>query len=68
MVTDLEREGTPFSSFRVDRVTREDGRYLLYYEWPDAAAAEPRTDDRPTAPGEPPREPSTLEDGGATDV
>lgn len=32
----MQAEGTddPLRTMRVDRVTRSDGRYLVYYEWP----------------------------------
>ena len=29
----------PFGGFAVQAVTKSDGRYLLYYEWPDAPPA-----------------------------
>ena len=31
--------------FVVERVVRDDGRYLLYYSWPDAAADATRPSD-----------------------
>jgi len=33
IVTERGAPKDPFASFSVDRVTREDGRYLLYYAW-----------------------------------
>jgi hypothetical protein len=30
----------PLRSMAVDRVVRDDGRYLIYYLWPDADAPE----------------------------
>lgn len=34
----MEHDATddPLRSMVVDRVVRDDGRYLIYYEWPDA--------------------------------
>lgn len=43
----------PLRSMVVDRVVRDDGRYLIYYGWPDAdrtQEASADTDDHPTAP------------------
>ena len=30
----------PLGTFTVERVIREDGRYLLYYSWPEPPAAD----------------------------
>ena len=37
----------PLRSMIVDRVTRDDGRYLIYYSWPaaDAEDGPPQPDD-----------------------
>jgi hypothetical protein len=35
-VTDGAARDDRFASLDVDRVTKEDGRYLLYYSWPSA--------------------------------
>ena len=49
-----ERTGTPDESddptrsMVVERVRREDGRYLIYYDWPGATAGDgPERDDAP---------------------
>ena len=63
-MTDPDELDDPFGAFAVERVTREDGRYLLYYVWadesdpathlPDAAPA-PAADARPWSPETEPR-------------
>ncbi len=65
------REGHPLAAFTVERVTKDDGRYLLYYSWPDSSAR--GTDargapaaDRPatsTEPWTPEAGPATTEHG-----
>jgi hypothetical protein len=30
-----ERDNTPFVQFDTDVVIKDDGRYLIYYSWPD---------------------------------
>ena len=40
MVDDREALGDPLAAFRVERVVRSDGRYLLYYSWPEAPATD----------------------------
>jgi hypothetical protein len=32
--------GDPLKTMVVDEVIREDGRYLLYYDWPDGTVAD----------------------------
>lgn len=33
-----------FSSFKAEVVTKDDGRYLIYYSWPDASDDDPEPD------------------------
>jgi hypothetical protein len=43
MVREQPRRYGPFGALRVERVTKPDGRYVLYYSWPtDAEAADGR--------------------------
>jgi len=37
----------PFHDLVVERVDRDDGRYLLYYSWPRSTDPEPEADPRP---------------------
>jgi hypothetical protein len=58
----MEHDATddPLRSMVVDRVVRDDGRYLIYYDWPDAVADEAAV--RGTA------DPAAEADGGPADV
>src|SRR3954453_15095554 len=38
-----DRRDSPFAQFETDVVIKDDGRYLIYYSWPDA----PDEDDAP---------------------
>ena len=64
MTSQSPADNDPFGGLTVDRVTRDDGRYLLYYSWPQPsatyAAAEPARSREP-AGGTP--EPWTPEAG-----
>jgi hypothetical protein len=35
-----DRDNTPFVQFDTDVVIKDDGRYLIYYSWPQDAASE----------------------------
>ena len=51
----------PFGGFVVQSVTKPDGRYLLYYEWPEAAhASDGRGPDPPRAADAQPWSPETA--------
>jgi hypothetical protein len=49
----------PLRSMAVDRVVRDDGRYLIYYRWPDG---DPDADPSRT------EEPPAVAETGAADV
>ena len=53
MTNQSPADNDPFGGFTVDRVTRDDGRYLLYYSWPEPsatdAAGEPARSREPAA-------------------
>ncbi len=40
MVDERSARSDALGTFTVERVTREDGRYLLYYAWPESPAAD----------------------------
>ncbi len=48
-----------FTGLQTDRVTKGDGRYLIYYHWPESAPASP-SDERDVR-GEPNAEPWSPE-------
>ena len=58
-------ENATFAHLKTDVVTKDDGRYLIYYSWPDDAdeGAAPEN----TRPAHPAPEPWTPE-GGPADV
>ena len=39
-----DRDNTPFVQFETDVVIKDDGRYLIYYSWPEDEADEDSTD------------------------
>lgn len=40
MVDDRQQRGEALGRFTVDRVVKDDGRYLLYYSWPESPLAD----------------------------
>ena len=50
MVREKSARYGPFGGLRVERVTKPDGRYVLYYTWPDGKRDAARGPDRPGRP------------------
>jgi hypothetical protein len=65
MMAPDEQENATFAQLRTDVVTKDDGRYLIYYSWPE----EEDEDDAPESarPQHPAPEPWSPE-GGPADV
>ena len=38
----LDDENATFATMKMDAATKDDGRYLIYYSWPDAGDGDER--------------------------
>lgn len=61
------RRNRLMEQMRMELVTKEDGRYLIYYSWPDDQAAEHEARSEAAAAERPPQQPWSPETG-PTDV